>query len=61
MAGSIILDEEFTFGEDMSESNLYECVRCGEIKDLSEFINTECGGDVIGTCPNCGKIAELKL
>lgn len=54
MSDSKIPDEEFTFGEDMSESNLYECGYCDAIKDLSEFIDTECDGDVIGTCPSCG-------
>ena len=54
MAGSIIPDEAFTFGEDTSESNLYECGYCDAIKDLSEFKDTEYDGDVIGTCPNCG-------
>ena len=34
--------------------DLYECGSCDAIKDLSEFIDTEWDGDVIGTCPNCG-------
>lgn len=45
-------DEVFSLHNDLGD--LYECARCGEIRDLSEFINTECDGDVIGTCPNCG-------
>ena len=50
-------DEVFSLHNDLSKEvfgDLYECVGCDEVKDLSEFIDTECDGDVIGTCPNCG-------
>ena len=50
-------DEVFSLHNDLSKEvfgDLYECARCDEIRDLSEFIDTECDGDVIGTCPNCG-------
>ena len=50
-------DEVFSLHNDLSKEvfgDLYECAICDEIRDLSEFIDTECDGDVIGTCPNCG-------
>ena len=50
-------DEVSSLHNDLSKEvfgDLYECGRCDEVKDLSEFIDTECDGDVIGTCPNCG-------
>lgn len=31
----------------------YECLKCGHINPLDKFEDTECDGDVIGTCPNC--------
>ena len=46
-------DETFSLHNDLSK-DLYECARCDEIRDLSEFKDTEYDGDVIGTCPNCG-------
>ena len=60
MSGSRIPISEESFidyDNDLSKEvfgDLYECVGCDEVKDLSEFIDTECDGDVIGTCPNCG-------
>ena len=50
-------DEIFSLHNDLSKEvfgDLYECVSCDEVMDLSKFIDTECDGDVIGTCPNCG-------
>ena len=50
-------DEVFSLHNDLSKAvfgDLYECCRCDEIRDLSEFKDTEYDGDVIGTCPNCG-------
>lgn len=56
MNGSRIAEESgVDYDEVTSDSkDLYECGRCDEIIDLSKFIDTECDGDVIGTCPNCG-------
>ena len=53
------IEDEFLLAEEAGVDkevfgDLYECVRCDEVKDLSEFIDTECDGDVIGTCPSCG-------
>ena len=58
MSGSRI-EDEFLLAEEAGVDkevfgDLYECARCDEVKDLSEFIDTEYDGDVIGTCPNCG-------
>lgn len=50
-------DEVFSLHNDLSKEvfgDLYECAGCDEVRDLSEFKDTECDGDVIGTCPNCG-------
>ena len=50
-------DEIFSLHNELSKEvfgDLYECGYCDAIKDLSEFLDTECDGDVIGTCPNCG-------
>ncbi len=50
-------DEVFSLHNDLSKEvfgDLYECGSCDEIRDLSEFKDTECDGDVIGNCPNCG-------
>ena len=32
---------------------LYECMKCGYVGNLSTFDDTECDGDVLGTCPCC--------
>ena len=58
MSGSKI-EDEFLLAEEAGVDkevfgDLYECGRCDEVRDLSEFKDTECDGDVIGTCPNCG-------
>ena len=50
-------DEIFSLHNALSKEvfgDLYECGSCDEVMDLSKFIDTECDGDVIGTCPNCG-------
>ena len=38
-----------------AEDFIYECAQCGERSPLSDFKDTECDGDVWGTCPKCGK------
>ena len=53
------IEDEFLLAEEAGVNkevfgDLSECGRCDEVKDLSEFIDTECDGDVIGTCPSCG-------
>jgi len=35
--------------------DLYECGNCDYTGELSTFGDTEYDGDVIGTCPRCGK------
>lgn len=48
--------------EKAEEKDIYECPRCDYIGHLDTFTDTECDGDVIGTCPCCrtnGVICEV--
>lgn len=50
-------DKIFSLHDDLSKEvfgDLYECGNCDEVIDLVLFKDTECDGDIIGTCPNCG-------
>lgn len=38
-----------------AEDFIYECAQCKEPSPLNDFTDTECDGDVWGTCPKCGK------
>jgi oligoribonuclease NrnB/cAMP/cGMP phosphodiesterase (DHH superfamily) len=49
-------DEVMADDNTLSASDfVYECAKCGERSPLDEFEDTECDGDVWGTCPKCGK------